>query len=109
MQYVGEQQFLMLLFVIEAQFDEIEQFLRKSCHRLGHRAIDMAAIGQHLIDRRAGQQATFRPRVPCAFGFIIAVEQIGKGFVEKPIARHMVAQQKGFEKPADVREMPFGR
>ena len=43
-----------------------------------------------------------------AFGFVIAVEEVGPTLVEWAIARHMVAKDEGLEEPGRVREMPFG-
>ena len=99
----------MLLFVMEAEFDERAQLCRETCHRIGHRTVDMGAIGHHFCKRRAGQQTPLRPGMPRSFGFIIAVEQIGVGLVKQAIAGNMIAQQKSFKKPAGVGEMPFCR
>ena len=47
--------------------------------------------------------------MPRAFGLIIAVEQIGEVIVKSPVPGTMVPQDESFEKPGDMRQMPFGR
>ena len=105
---VGEQQFLMLLFVLDAEFDQRVRRGGQIGQRGLHRGIDMRAPDADVVERRAGQQAALRARVARAFGLIIAVEQIGVAIVERAVARDMVAQDEGFEEPCRVREVPFG-
>ena len=69
----------------------------------------MRAIVAYLVQRRPGQHPPHRPRMARAFGFIIAVEQEGVARIERLIARHMIAQNEGFEEPGAMRQMPFGR
>ncbi len=106
---VGEQQFLMLLFVVDTKLDKRQRARRKIGQRGLDRSIDMRAPDAHLFERRPRQQPAVRTRVTRPFGFIIAVEEEGIAFVEQAVARHMVAQDEGFEKPCRVRKMPFGR
>jgi len=51
---IGEDQFLVLLLVMQAQRDDgLQAFLQA---RLPHGSIDMGAIGKNLVQPRTGQQ-----------------------------------------------------
>ena len=80
---VGEQQFLMLLFVLDAELDQHGRRGPQVGQRGLHRGIDMRAPDANLVERRARQQAALRSRVARAFGLIIPVEQIGVAIVER--------------------------
>ena len=99
----------MLLLVVDAQFDELERFGRKTRQRAFQRLVDMAAIGADLVERRPAQHPSPRPRVPGSLGLVIAVEQEGVALVERRVPKHMVAQHKGFEEPGRMGEVPFRR
>ena len=73
------------------------------------RRFDMGAIGVHFDKRGSCDQPARRARMPCAFGFIIAVEQIGEAVVKRPVSGDMVPQDEAFEEPCHMRQMPFGR
>jgi hypothetical protein len=47
---VGQQQLLVLLFVLQAQLHQRRQFgIRRACQSLAHGIIDVAPIGEHLV------------------------------------------------------------
>ena len=105
---VGQQQFLMLLFVLDAELDQTCAAGGRSgsavCTAVSTCARQMR---MSLSDGRVSRPRC-GPRVARSFGLIIAVEQIGVAIVERAVARDMVAQDEGFEKPCGVREVPFG-
>ena len=106
-QDVGDEQFLMLLLMMAAQFDQRARGRCQRWQRRDQRRVDMRAIGPHLVQRRAGHHAPAIPRVALAFGFVIAVEQEGPMVVVETITSDGIAQDEGFEEPRRMRQMPF--
>src|SRR3546814_2601203 len=60
---VGEQQFLMLLLVMDAEGDERQRGRRQAGQGALHRGIDMRAPDADFVERRARQQAALRARM----------------------------------------------
>jgi hypothetical protein len=110
---VHQDQFLMLLFVLQAQFDEGRGLMphRRAglINQPQHRRADMVAIGADRIDRRARQKPAFRPWVAWPGRLVIGIEQISEGRIEHPVSRVERPEQKGLEEPTGVGEMPFCR
>jgi hypothetical protein len=106
---VGQQQFLMLLFVMDAELDEIEHRGRQVRQGAFERTVDMGAVGPHLIERRTAKHAALGPCVAFPLGLVIAVEQEGIALVERLVAGDMVAQHESLEEPRRMGKMPFGR
>ncbi len=107
MQQIGEQQFLMLLLVVQPK---LEQRGRGGLARQTlQRRIDMGAKGQNLFERRPGEQAALRARVAWPNGVVIRVEEIAEGRIEHAVTRQMRREDELLEKPGGVRQMPFGR
>jgi len=69
----------------------------------------MMAVIEDPVRRGAGQHAAARARMTRAFMFVIGIEEIEETFVERLVARQMIAQHEGLKKPRGVRQMPFGR
>ena len=111
MQNVGEQQFLVLLLVIETDLDDRHQCLEivRGSNQRRHRGIDVSAIFGNFGGVGPGDEAALRARLPRSRRDIIRVEQIGEALVERFIVRRKWPQQKLLEKPRHVRPMPFGR
>lgn len=108
MKDVGKQQFLVLLFVLDAQLDKIQSCdAQRTKRRLDHR-IDMSAIADHFGQRRPRDHPAPRTQEPLSFGFVIAVEQERPGIVKQRVARNMVAQNEGFKEPSCMAQMPLG-
>ena len=105
MQDVGQQKFLMLRFMVAAEFDQIARGIGE--HR-EQRRIDMGTISADIVERGPRQHPPLRAGMAIPLAVIIAVEQIMISRVENLIPRHMVAQDEGFEKPCGMRQMPFG-
>src|SRR3546814_5772456 len=106
---IGQQQFLMLLFMIEAQFKQVRTALDDQRHRLGDRLVHMRSIGQHLAERGTREHSPPASWVKGAFGLVIAVEQEGPTRIERPIAGKVIAKDEGLEEPAAMGKVPFGR
>jgi hypothetical protein len=113
---IHQDKFLMLLFVVQAQFQQIPQIARKTIlfafrviQEVGHRGINMSAIGHHTVERWTGQQAAIRAGMLGPDRFVIGIEQEIKIGIEFRVSWRMGLQDKRFEKLGDVRKVPFRR
>ena len=63
---VHEQQLLVLLFVIEAEFDEFECGLVEvaALEEIHHRGVDMLAVAGHIADTRPRDETAIRSWMP---------------------------------------------
>ena len=88
MQDVGEDQFLVLLFVVEAELDQCRErrVLRGIVATRAHRVIDVRAICKHRLERRARQQAALRPGMLVADAVVVGIEEHPERRIERPIA-----------------------
>ncbi len=111
-EHVHQDQLLMLLFMRQAQIEQGQELCVLAgwaFQQRGHGRVHMAAIGAHLGQGRAGDQAAGGTRMTRAGGFVIGVEQIGEGRVERPIGRIERRQDEGLEEPAGMGLVPFDR
>ncbi len=111
-QNVHQDQFLMLLLMRQAEIDQggdVGPLGQGPLQQGGHGGVHMAAIGPHLAERRAGDQAAGRPRAAGADSLVIGVEQEAEALVEHPVIGIEGLQQEGFEEPGGVGLMPFDR
>ena len=107
---VCQQQFLVLLFVLQAQLDQAGHFaVVGQGQQLQDAFIDRFTPAQHLGQAGAGQQAALGARVFVAHGVVITVEQHLEGRVEGFETGLKTRQHKGLQKPGDVGQMPFDR
>ncbi len=110
---VHQDQFLVLLLMLHPEFDQrcdlAPSRLFGTFDHPRHRGTDMIAIGHDDIDSGARQQAAFRPRVSWADRLVIGIEEVGKGRVEHSVIRIKTRQDKRFEKPGSMGEVPFCR
>ena len=111
MQDIGEQQFLMLLLVLQADLDDRRQIVEifRVCDQLRDRRIDMGAIVGDFGHRRPRDQAALRTRLPGTGGDIIRIVEKGEALIEDAIGLEMRPQQELLEEPCHMRAMPFGR
>ena len=112
-QDVGQHQFLMLLFVIQAHFHQRQQFRQSvrvgGLEKFHHGGIDVAAIGGDFVGARAGQMAALVAGVTRSGADVIGVEQIGIVRVEGLVAPAVLAEQELFEEPGGMGAVPFRR
>ena len=88
MQNVGEQQFLVLLLVIETDLDDRDQ--RSIFRRLdqrGHGGIDVRAVFGNFGGVGPGDQPALRARLPRPHCDVIGIEEIGEPLVERLVVR----------------------
>ena len=94
-QDVGQQQFLMLLLVMQTDFENFKHARRVRVRNIGDqlldRGIDMGAIAGDIFVVRARDQAALRARVTRAGGDIIGIEQKRKTLVENLVSRDRAA------------------
>jgi hypothetical protein len=109
-QQVHQEQLLMLLVVIQAEGEQIAvPGVRIALPQPGHHPpVNLAAIGEHVIQRRPGHQAALTSLDPGAKGFVIAVEQGLEARIDRAISG-LLAEDHGLEEPAGVGQMPFAR
>ncbi len=109
-QDIGQQQFLMLLFMIAAEFDQFGDGRRQVfLHERGHRAVDMIPVRSDRLERRAGDHAPSWTRLTSADALIVGVEQEIELRIERAVAGEILFQNHSLEKPCRMREMPFCR
>ena len=110
---VHQGKLLMLLFVMQAELDQVFELRKRIVpgvvQQRFHRRVDMGAIGHHVVQRRPGQQTAIGARMTRADGFVVGIEQVIVVGMEFRVARCVRFQHEGFEKPGDMREMPFRR
>ncbi len=107
---VGEQQLLVLLFVVQAEGDR-RRDVGRDCARFqqpANRLVDVAAIGVHLVEGRAGEAAATRPIVLRSDRLVVGVEQKLEGRVERPMVRDVRQEHERLEEPGRVGEVPLG-
>ena len=105
---IHQEQLLMLLVVVQAQGEQIgpPRVRRAASEPCLHAPVDLAPVGQHLVQRRPRHQAALAAFHPIAQGFVIAVEQALEAGIDRLIVRR-VGQNHRFEEPAGVGQVPF--
>ena len=110
---VGDDQFLVLLFMMEAKRNDGRELcqlpLIEPLQQLNDTLIDIPAVGIRLLDGGPGDQPTFGPAMPFSKRIVIRVEEVRVLWMQRPVIRNCRKEQEGLEKPADVGEMPLGR
>ena len=107
---VGEDQLLVLLLMVEAEFQQRQHLRRllRTGEPAAHGPVHPAPVVQHVGQGGPGQQATLGPRVPGPGRLVVGVEEVAVGGVDRrrPGVGH---QQEGLEEPGGVRQVPLDR
>ena len=74
-----------------------------------HVCVDMAAIGDDVVQPGTRDQSALRARMLVADRVVIRIEQHAKRRMEWPVPGNVRHQHEGLEEPAGVRQMPFDR
>ncbi len=110
---IGQHQLLMLLLVMDAEFDEAQCPGRlavcAAIEKRIQRRIDMPAVANYLVMARPGEQAALRPGVARAGGFVVGIEAIAETVIEYAIGGIVGLQHHLFEEPGRVRQVPLRR
>ena len=108
---VGNDQFLVLLFMMEAKRDDGRQLchlpLVELLQEIKDTLIDIPAVGIRLLDCGPGDQPAFGPAMPFAQRIVVRVKEVRVLWMQRPVIRNCRKEQEGLEKPADVRKMPL--
>ena len=110
-QDVGQQQLLMLLFMLQAERHDRAQLrvAGMGAQQRLNALVNVAPVLQYLAQRGARQQAATRSRVLVADRVVVGVEQHPKGRMKRQEAAFALLQYKGFKKPGRVGQVPLGR
>ncbi len=113
MENIGEHQFLMLIFVMQADLEHAEDFGQRRGLGLGDqpldRGVNVSAVGGDFLVGGAGDEAALGARMARTGGDIIGVEQEGEARVEDLVAGDVLGEQELLEEPGGVRAMPLDR
>src|SRR5262249_17167641 len=112
-QNVGDQQFLVLLLVMQPDFDNREYALglrrRYPPYQSFDRRIDVRAVSRDVFAIRPRDQATLWSRMTGTGRDVVGIKKKRKPLVENLVSRIMGYQQKLLEEPCHMSTMPFGR
>src|SRR5262245_26510067 len=107
MQDVREHQFLMLLLMIEADFDERAYVAKLGLTGLAEEfyagRIDICSIGRDLLGARPRDVAAAMAGMARTGADVVGIEQECEVGMEGPVARTMFAEQKLLEEPGRMR------
>jgi hypothetical protein len=109
---VGQHQLLMLLFVIDADLDNVRQLGSRghiARKKLFEPGVHMGAVGEDAIARRPREESALAARLPRPMRFVIGIEAIVESLVERLKAVEMAGENEALEEPSRMRKMPFGR
>ncbi len=109
---VGQDEFLVLLFMLQAKFDGRQEKLHppvaRGQDRL-HAFINRATIIVNFRHAGTRQQAPFGTRILNPNLIIVGIEQVGEIVVPRGIAGASLRQDEGLEKPSGMGQVPAGR
>lgn len=71
--------------------------------------VDMGSVGEHLVERGAGEQASLMAGMPSPDSVVVRVEEVAELRMENFIPLAMGTEQEGFEEPGRVGQVPLGR
>jgi hypothetical protein len=111
---VCEQQLLMLLFVVDSQFDDACHFLRavsgpvvtEALQQSRHALIDGVSILEDFGHRRSRQQSAPNAGKRFTDTVVVGIEENLERGVGRPIIRLPTGQHKRLKKPGRVRQVP---
>jgi len=107
---VGGDEFEVLLLVMEAQGDALAGFVGEVARGFeegGDGGVDVGAVGEDVGEWGAGEGGAEPFLGHVAEGVVVAVEEPVEVGVEGFVAGEKVAEDKGFEEPGGVGEVPF--
>ncbi len=107
--HVHQEQFLVLLLVMAAQFDQSPRRLVQpsGLEETRHRVLHVLPVACDVSDPRAGHQPALWARVPRADGLVVGVEQVPVGRVVLGVGR-IGPKDELLEEPRRMRPVPLG-
>ncbi len=109
---VHQQQFLVLLFVVQPeghQSSEVGTVGDDGVDEADHGVVDAGPVVADLAAVGAGDQAPVGAGVTGADGFVVAVEQVPVVVVDAAVAGQVRDEEEGLEEPGGVGSVPLGR
>ena len=109
---VGDQQFLVLLLVMQAEHGPLQDLLgvrTRIRQQPGHGGIDGRPVVEDLGHRRPRQIPAPGPGILLADGVVVAVEQVLVAIVRRAVSGQEGPQKEGLEEPGGVGQVPAGR
>src|SRR5215210_3939087 len=98
MKNICEDEFLMLLLVMQADFDKGEQLVQFALidgfDQIFHCPVDVRTIGGDFLNAWARDKPALRPIIPRTGSDVIGIEQKRETLVQRPIASRMGQQQE---------------
>ena len=106
---IRQHQLLVLLFVVETKHDDWRKLFNdvRLFEYCIHEPINMAPIFKRLTQSRSRDESAFGTAVHFTRGVIVRVEQVSVLRMYRCVVRQSLLENKGLEKPAGVRQMPF--
>src|SRR5215472_7186654 len=104
---VGEDELLVLLFVVEAQLDQFELQIRTRSKVSFHLVVYPTPISMHFVETRPGHQATRAAVGVGTESFVVRIKQVLIARIKWSVSREVFGQNEGFKKPRRMRQMPF--
>src|SRR5580698_8275740 len=106
---VSQRQFLVLLFVVQAQHDTSQRFVvKEACKQPLHFLVNVRAKGQNLVEGWPGEGCARRlVGNPFSEREVIAVEKAMKLLTKGPVTGQIGPQHESFKEPGSMRLMPF--
>ena len=107
---VGEQEFLVLLLVMQAEFGQRRRVrVQRPLEEALHRRVDVPAVRQHGREVGTRQQAALGAGMPVADAVVVRVEQHAERRVERTVPGRVRREHERLEEPGHVRKVPLGR
>jgi hypothetical protein len=103
---VGEKELLMLLLMVQSQFekrhDGRERGVIDALDEGRDLLVNRLPVGLDLRYGRSGQEPAGRPRPAGARRLIVRIEEVSEVRVEGPIVRDLLREDEGLEEPGRV-------
>merc|ERR1711965_42874 len=95
--------------MLKAQLRQLDQLVRGTFQQAVQALVNAVAPVEDGCYPRPAQQAAFGPGMPVSYSVVIRVELITPAWIAGLVAFQVGLQQKGFEEPGGVGEVPFRR
>jgi hypothetical protein len=109
---VRQNQFLVLLLVMKAQFDDRGERRRQRhivSEQSEHLLVHVRAVAVNLADRRPGQETAARPGKAVADGVVVRVKKKAEMRVERRVIVAGGGKDERLEEPGGMSQVPFDR
>src|SRR5437762_3019901 len=111
--YIGNHQFLMLLFMVQAKHNDRRKFRKLSLiylvEEVKNSLINIATIQVCLLNSRSRKQASYGPSMASAKRVVIGVKEVPILWMKGCVPRKRRGKEKGLPEPSHMGEMPFRR